>query len=76
MKYPKLAASKNWPNREQFAAKLRILEGEEPLRREKNADSTIHVSRGLMACPHCSETFCIAFGVSMAGSGLKTSGTW
>ncbi|MBR0969487.1 hypothetical protein [Bradyrhizobium japonicum] len=57
MKYPKLTASKNWPNREQFAARLRILEGEEPLRREKNADSTIQVSRGLFACPHCSETF-------------------
>jgi hypothetical protein len=57
MKYPKLTASKNWLNREQFAARLRILEGEEPLRREKNADSTIHVTRGLFACPHCSETF-------------------
>jgi hypothetical protein len=34
-----------------------LLEGEEPLRREKNADSTIQVSRGFFACPHCSETF-------------------
>ena len=57
MKCPKLTASKDWPNREQFAASLKILEGWEPLRREKNADCTIHVSRGLMACPYCSETF-------------------